>query len=107
MEKPLGSPSLAEAILLVKQDSSASCIYCTCVVNENELLDMFRSWVCARTLKLLTSFVPAAAVTFTRIVTAIVSCAGNPVQLQVMVPPFCVGEGVVQEDGPVPPVRLS
>jgi hypothetical protein len=25
MEKPLGSPSLAEAILLVKQDSSTSC----------------------------------------------------------------------------------
>jgi hypothetical protein len=32
-----------EAILLSQQDSFASCIYCTCVVNEKELLDMFRS----------------------------------------------------------------
>ena len=49
--------------------------HCTSVVKVKELLVVFRSWVCARTLKLLTSLVPAAAFTLTRIVTAIV-CAG-------------------------------
>ena len=63
---------------------------------------MFRSWVCARTLKLLTNLAPAAALTLTCMVTAIVSCAGSPLQLQVMVPPSCVEGGVVQELGPVP-----